>query len=270
MSSQSCYTCSSLRSFYLLGLAAVFVCQSIVVLYLVTASDDILSKFNRAPTSFISLKSSSAQQQPQSPQDIFKCEAFEAGALSAIARATTPKCKEELKDVACRMQKNQLTPKWLPNFCLRPGATPGRSKGCFVGGGHQEQWLISSYGLNLTRLTTQQCIDGCTHSGFSYAGVRNGRECYCHGKKPPSANQVSKLEHCNMLCSGWTDAPEDHRTCGGFNATEIYDTGITMKNPAALMKPLEGGDSKATIRIAFILTLNGRALRQVGEDCGSL
>nr|SVE74964.1 EOG090X01AN [Daphnia dolichocephala] len=179
------------------------------------------------------------------------CGSLSKTALSAIKRATTKKCKEELRDIACRLKNNQLVPERLPNYCRRKDSVPGSSLGCFHDN-HQSR-LLSSYGVKLPRLTNQKCIDLCAQSAFLYAGSHNGKECYCGNKKPSSEHLLTRT-YCSIPCDG-----QSSQTCGGVDATEIFDTGVPTRDSAKLQEPIANG----TARIAFILTLNGRALRQV-------
>ena len=39
-------------------------------------------------------------------------------AVSAIKRATTPYCKQEIRTLACRTQKEEFFPKQLPRYKL--------------------------------------------------------------------------------------------------------------------------------------------------------
>lgn len=45
------------------------------------------------------------------------CSIKSPDAISAINRATTQKCKEELVNISCLIQSNKLYPKKLPSFC---------------------------------------------------------------------------------------------------------------------------------------------------------
>lgn len=46
-----------------------------------------------------------------------KCEVTEKEAISAISRAKTVQCKQELADVACLHMENKLYKTYLPRFC---------------------------------------------------------------------------------------------------------------------------------------------------------
>ena len=42
-------------------------------------------------------------------------------AVSAVSRAKSDSCREQITDVACRLYNNSLIPKKLPRFCQREG-----------------------------------------------------------------------------------------------------------------------------------------------------
>ncbi|KAK8750509.1 hypothetical protein OTU49_014874, partial [Cherax quadricarinatus] len=62
---------------------------------------------------------------------------------------------------------------------------------------------------------------------------------------------------CNMPCSG-----DPHLKCGDYLHINIYQTGLAKYVPSALKGHSSAGNN-APVRIAFILTVNGRAIRQL-------
>nr|SVE71518.1 EOG090X01AN [Daphnia similis]SVE72151.1 EOG090X01AN [Daphnia similis] len=246
-----CLMCRQFRTYFLLVIAMAFIFQSLLVFYLLAKVKD-----TEGPTEFGSSDSSRIQQafvNEKEPSVSRKsaCGILSKTALSAIKRATTKKCKEELSDIACRLKNNQLVPERLPNNCPRKDSVPGSSLGCFHD--NNQSRLLSSYGVKLPGLTNQKCIDLCAQSAFLYAGTHDGKECYCGNKKPSLEHLLTKT-YCSVPCDG-----QSSQTCGGVDATEIFDSGVPTRDSAKLQAPIVNG----TARIAFILTLNGRALRQV-------
>nr|SVE79959.1 EOG090X01AN [Daphnia magna]SVE81156.1 EOG090X01AN [Daphnia magna] len=246
-----CLMCRQFRTYFLLVIAMAFIFQSLLVFYLLAKVKD-----TEGPTEFGSSDSSRIQQafvNEKEPSVLSNsaCGILSKTALSAIKRATTKKCKEELSDIACRLKNNQLVPERLPNNCPRKDSVPGSSLGCFHD--NNQSRLLSSYGVKLPGLTNQKCIDLCGQSAFLYAGTHNGKECYCGNKKPSLEHLLTKT-YCSVPCDG-----QSSQTCGGVDATEIFDSGVPTRDSAKLQAPIVNG----TAKIAFILTLNGRALRQV-------
>lgn len=242
--------CRQFRTYFLLVIAIVFICQSLLVFYLLAKVKD-----TEGPTEFGSSGASKNQNLHLKDAEVSvtsKCGSVGKTALSAIKRATTQKCKEELREIACKHKNNELVPDRLPNFCQQKGSFPGSSLGCFHDYSNQSR-LLSSYGVKLQGLTIQKCIDLCAQSSYNYAGTHSGKECYC-GNKKPSLEHLLTRQYCSLPCDG-----QSSQTCGGVDATEVFDTGVPARNFAKLQDPITNG----TIKIAFILTLNGRALRQV-------
>lgn len=251
-----CFVFRPFRTTFLFILATTFVCQSLFVFYLLTKVP--LKDGNNIP---IELKVPGPEE-PNLSRPVSKCESLGKTALSAIKRAKTEKCKEELKDVACRLKNGLLTPERLPNYCIRKGVVPGSSLGCFLDAGDQQTRLLSGFGVKLQHLTIQKCIDLCAQSAFPYAGVRNGKECYCGTAKPSLENLLNRETYCNVPCDDHTS----RQMCGGVDAVEILDTGVPSRESTKLSNPFPMTKSESVTsqtRIAFILTLNGRALRQV-------
>lgn len=243
--------CRQFRTYFLLVIAAAFIFQSLLVFYLLAKVKDV-----EGPTELGSSSSSRTQQLLAKEVSVLNksvslCGSLSKTALSAIKRATTKECKAELTDIACKLKNNQLVPKRLPNYCLRKDSIPGSSFGCFHDSNQSR--LLSSYGVKLQGLNIQKCIDLCAQSAYMYAGVHNGKECYC-GNQKPSLEHLLTRNYCSVPCDGHSS-----HTCGGVDSTEVFDTGVPTRDSAKLHDPIVNG----TTKIAFILTLNGRAIRQV-------
>ncbi|XP_066992776.2 xylosyltransferase oxt [Anabrus simplex] len=182
------------------------------------------------------------------------CDIVAKEAISAIHRAKTQRCKQEIVNITCLIQQNQLYPQHLPNSCPSLGYTAGKSLGCYRD--EKTFRLLSGYYANLkTTNSPQHCINMCLQSGFPYAGVQYSTECFCGNDEPPSTSRLPDSS-CNMKC------PADPReACGGYFTINVYETGIAKFTPQVPRESPEPGESP--VRIAFLLTLNGRALRQV-------
>ena len=142
------------------------------------------------------------------------------------------------------------------------------------------------------------CADGCLslsrfpayplplRGGFAFAGVQYSTECHCgqtFGRYerlpdsacdhpcPGAAQDTNNNDNNNDADGGAAAAADDAREslkCGGYLAQNIYGTGLGRKaeNKAELVDPamFQLGQYKDA-RIAFVLTLNGRAIRQVQQ-----
>ena len=49
------------------------------------------------------------------------------------------------------------------------------------------------------------------------AGVKNGNECFCGKKLPPTKYLAASPRECNVPCSG-----NQNVTCGGIKTAEIF------------------------------------------------
>nr|CAD7397003.1 unnamed protein product [Timema cristinae] len=140
------------------------------------------------------------------------CDIVTKEAISAIHRAKTQRCKRELVNITCLIQRGRLYPKQLTSSCPSQGLTAGKSLGCYED--KKTFRMLTGYFANL-KLTNspKHCMNMCLQSGFQYAGVQ-------------------------------------------------YSALLIPGKPAGVPKEsAEPGEPRA--RIAFLLTLNGRALRQV-------
>ncbi|XP_075224237.1 xylosyltransferase oxt isoform X2 [Lycorma delicatula] len=183
------------------------------------------------------------------------CEITGKEAISAIHRAKTQHCKQLLANVTCLIQHQQLYPTQLKHSCPAAGYEAGRSLGCFQD--EKKFRLLSGYYANLkTTNSPQHCINLCLQSGFPYAGVQFVTECFCGNEEPASTSRLPDSS-CNMKC------PEDPRqACGGYYTINVYETGIAKLTPQP-PNEAETISTSSGVRIVFLLTLNGRAVRQV-------
>lgn len=198
--------------------------------------------------------------------------------VSAVQRARTQLCKEHIINVACQIKSGHLYPTKLINTC--PSGSnyiANRSLGCYKD--NKKHRLLPNYYSNFKETNSpKKCIQTCLQSGFLFAGVQYSTECFC-------GNQEVALEiklpdsSCNMKCPA-----EPKSTCGGYFTMNIYETGITSKLLVSLFAQkykiiqsflfifleftpqIAEAQPKAIevkVKVVFLLTLNGRALRQV-------
>lgn len=66
--------------------------------------------------------------------------------------------------------------------------------------------------------TVEDCVDFCSTSGFSYAGLENKGECFCgNGLDAKYATRDGFMGACVMKCSG-----DAEQICGGWAAMSVY------------------------------------------------
>ncbi|OAG27282.1 WSC domain-containing protein [Thermodesulfatator autotrophicus] len=71
--------------------------------------------------------------------------------------------------------------------------------------------------VSASDMSVEKCISICRSSGYRYAGVQYGSQCFCdndYGLFGPANN-------CDMKCSG-----NPNEICGGFWANSVYATGV--------------------------------------------
>ncbi|CAG4950162.1 unnamed protein product [Colias eurytheme] len=181
------------------------------------------------------------------------CEIKSREAISAIHRAKTQYCKQLIVNKTCLIQSGSFYPKELSNYCLSNTKKYGRYLGCYLD--EKKLRLLSSfYGNYATQNSPKFCLDICVQAGFPYAGVQYGTECFCGENIPPQNAKISE-KSCDMKCPG-----DSSVVCGGYFTMNIYETGLEKFLPNT---PTVKNEESQPIRIIFLLTLNGRALRQV-------
>ncbi|KAL1517259.1 hypothetical protein ABEB36_001046 [Hypothenemus hampei] len=180
------------------------------------------------------------------------CQIIEKQALSALNRAKTQACKQLIANVSCMSFENRLYPIKLHSTCPSGDFKTGKELGCFKD--EKAFRLLNGYfGENQINNSPSYCINLCLQSGFPYAGVQYSKECFCGSDEPPASSKLPDSS-CNMKCPG-----DSHETCGGYFTMNIFQTGISKFSPQIANDNFSGNTSK----IVFLLTLNGRALRQV-------
>ncbi|XP_064113215.1 xylosyltransferase oxt-like [Macrobrachium nipponense] len=172
-------------------------------------------------------------------------------AVSAIKRATTSHCRSLIANISCQIQSGSFYPSRLQSYCPSNGRVRGKSMGCFVDS--REKRILRGHAAQLKRNTPNICADICYQRGYVYAGVQYGKECFCGNEELPMKMKVSDAL-CAMPCTG-----DANLFCGDYLHMNIYETGLAKYVPKALNGPSDGDTA---VRIAFILTVNGRAVRQ--------
>lgn len=69
-------------------------------------------------------------------------------------------------------------------------------------------------------LTKERCINLCFRLGFLYAGLENGRECFCGDERPTNRKKFSNND-CNGKCTG-----NDKSECGRASKIAVFETDI--------------------------------------------
>uniref|UniRef100_A0A672MYD5 WSC domain containing 1 n=1 Tax=Sinocyclocheilus grahami TaxID=75366 RepID=A0A672MYD5_SINGR len=85
--------------------------------------------------------------------------------------------------------------------------------GCFLDDA-KDRALKGMVFYDFRKMTNTLCQDTCTESGYQFAGLEYGSECYC-GNRITSARM--KEEGCNLDCKG-----EKGAICGGVSRLSVY------------------------------------------------
>ena len=197
----------------------------------------------------------------QHPDITVSCNITSREAVSAINRATTTQCKQSIVDLMCSLEKGSVYPKVLPRTC--PNQVDHTLKGEHIGC-YQDSFskrLLQGHTVKLkTENSPSVCVDVCSKYGFAFAGVQYGLECFCGNSQPEAAREIQE-KRCDMTCPG-----DEDETCGGYLTMDVFETGLKPLVPSKLGQANEsegGGSPVSPVRIVYLLTLSGRATRQV-------
>jgi len=260
MEKKSCRLRRTIKLF--LTLCAVFICLQLYYAYTITQNDGTADNF---PSKFESVfRWNESGINPSS--SLFKAWnistacTLEVDAQHAVNRAVTPYCKNGIIQVFCMHQKGLLYPLQLPRYC--PLAMNGSKQylGCFQD--ERKSRIFSGFVTETSETNSPSaCVNYCLRIGFSLAGLQYGHECWCGKTLSSTGVQISE-QRCNMSCP----SHENRSMCGGYLAMSVYLTGfVAVASNGATYVPAKPRDllPYTGVRIVFVLTINGRALRQI-------
>lgn len=99
------------------------------------------------------------------------CEIKSREAISAIHRAKTQNCKQQIVNKTCLIQSGNFYSEKLPNGCLRGQTTYATYLGCYADE-KKLRLLTGFYGNYANTNSPTACLDICIQAGFPYAGVQ--------------------------------------------------------------------------------------------------
>ena len=108
---------------------------------------------------------------------------------------------------------------WSPHAALAQGQA--QYLGCFKDTDNRD---LRDKSWEDNRMTPERCLQSCTHSGYTYAGVQYGNQCYC-GNSYGRYGQLAEGS-CNMRCGG-----DGALVCGGTWANTVYKTALRSDIP---------------------------------------
>jgi len=247
---------------------AVFICLQLYYAYTITQNDTTVADdtTGNLPGEFAKSVYGWNESEINAPQLLYKdwnvstaCT-LEADAQHALNRATTPYCKNGIIQVFCMYQQGLLYQQQLPRYCQSAGNSSKQYLGCFQD--NMKSRIFNGFVTEMSETNSPlACINYCLRIGFQLAGLQYGYECWCGQAVSVNGVQVSELQ-CNMSCPG----RESQSVCGGYLAMSVYLTGLvaSASNDTSYVPPQPRVLLPYTgVRIVFVLTVNGRALRQV-------
>lgn len=186
------------------------------------------------------------------------CEVTTREAVSAVTRAQSQACKQRIVNVTCLSQQGLLYPDRVQSLCPHSPGFTGMpiNLGCFKDD-KTLRALSGYYHVFKGNNTPERCAYMCLQSGFPYAGTEYSVECFCGMEEPLQTKRLPDSS-CNMKCSG-----NPKQTCGGYLTINIYWTGIQKFKPQEARNSSLKNELEQPVRIAYLLTVNGRASRQV-------
>ncbi|XP_076626070.1 xylosyltransferase oxt isoform X1 [Colletes latitarsis] len=186
------------------------------------------------------------------------CEFNGKEAVSAVTRAKSQACKQRIVNVTCLNQQGLLYPDRIQSLCPNSLGFADRpvSLGCFKDD-KTLRILSGYYHVFKGNNSPERCAFLCLQSGYSYAGTEYSIECFCGMEKP---SQLKRLpdSSCNMKCSG-----NPKYSCGGYLTINVFWTGIQKFKAQEARNTSTEDVNEKPVRIAYLLTVNGRASRQV-------
>ena len=203
----------------------------------------------------------------ESDDKISTCDTNDPYLLSAIERAKTSFCRSTIRRVFCLHQTNQLYPIKPVNRSSCPINGFFKQVGCFLN--NRRPSIIESLVYQYKKANELKCSYLCTQLNAGYFGIENATLCHCLHRLP---SRLLALDA--KLCNSYCHARSPVR-CGGEYLISIYETGAgdwqahqteelrDTELKDAKLKDEALNEQKNEIRIAFILSVNGRSTRQI-------
>ncbi|WRT70456.1 uncharacterized protein IL334_007454 [Kwoniella shivajii] len=117
-------------------------------------------------------------------------------------------------------------------------------------------------------ITPQSCINGCSELGYTYAGVENGKTCYCGSS--PQTTQRLPVSQCSTACTGNSTA-----VCGGASAMDLYTTAaanttvdtVKASKPAGYLGCFQDSGSNIAFPNYYSYTVNPMSVEICKQSC---
>merc|ERR1711962_75798 len=83
---------------------------------------------------------------------------------------------------------------------------------------HVDTHKTDKNGHQVSTNSVTSCIQSCLDTGFTYAAMEDGWQCFC-GNDPPPTSLILPQSRCNYKCYGNQD-----QYCGGYHTMNVYAT----------------------------------------------
>ncbi|CAI2354275.1 unnamed protein product [Caenorhabditis sp. 36 PRJEB53466] len=199
------------------------------------------------------------KEEEQEGKTIQMCEIDDELAKSAISRAVTPSCKRKLETEACQLKNGTFTDRFPTSQCPNHEESIIDSRiGCYSD--RKEARVLKEFEYKFPKSNSKSmCRKNCYKAGFLFYGLEFGQECFC-GNALTNGTKVEDKECQTYKC------PDSDDFCGGFNAVEIFRTGLrkqVVPRKPKYLPPSSEEEPQNPAKILFLLQLNGRNERQV-------
>jgi len=129
-----------------------------------------------------------------------------------------------------------------------------KSLGCYFDTGAPHGLLNKSSTPAETQMTVNDCQSSCKTSGFSLAGLRYGKSCYCDNT---IKTVVSNDNLCNAPCTG-----NATQMCGGADVLSVYQFSVLQPQYNSVGCYVDAGTGKRVLR-TFVNVFGGDAATSV-------
>ncbi|CAJ0588112.1 unnamed protein product [Cylicocyclus nassatus] len=250
-----------LRTMYIVAATVLFFFLNLYFIYIYvqnSSKDDVMRSFEKAELQ-------QPREEPQTARpttstiNFHSCDISDPLALSALSRAKTESCRRKISDAACKLKNNLFHDQFPESLCPNHEHLLINFRlGCFEDSKKDRALNGFAYDFK-TDNSVEKCRSQCYRAGFIYYGLEYGRECFC-------GDTLTKPKLDDLKCTEYRCSGNSSQFCGGFNAVEVFRTGLKEPHLMPKAKYMQGaepdGKSKRP-RILFLLQLNGRNERQV-------
>ncbi|KAL6744553.1 hypothetical protein Aduo_017476 [Ancylostoma duodenale] len=249
-----------LRTMYIVAATLLFFFLNLYFIYVYVqnySKDELVRSFDKSHLS--QSKEDSQHIRPPPGINFHSCDISDDLALSALSRAKTESCRRKISDAACKLKNGLFHDSFPESQCINHDRLLINFRvGCFEDSKSSRALNGFAYEFKSDN-SVEKCRSTCYRAGFVYYGLEFGRECFC-------GDSLAKQSLDEARCTEYRCTGNSSQFCGGFNAVEIFRTGLKEPHLMPKAKYVETADTDVNTkipRIIFLLQLNGRNERQV-------